>query len=86
MTAVLAIETSTPACSVALNLGERLISRYSEEPRSHTRVVMSMVDAVLKEAGIKATALNGLAVTLGPGSFTGLRIGFAAVQGLAFGL
>jgi len=65
MTAVLAIETSTPACSVALNLGERLISRYSEEPRSHTRLVMSMVDEVLKEAGIKARALNGLAVTLG---------------------
>jgi len=86
MTAVLAIETSTPACSVALNLGERLISRYSEEPRSHTRLVMSMVDEVLKEAGIKARALDGLAVTLGPGSFTGLRIGFAAVQGLAFGL
>jgi tRNA threonylcarbamoyladenosine biosynthesis protein TsaB len=47
---------------------------------------MSMVDEVLTEAGIKVTALNGLTVTLGPGSFTGLRIGFAAVQGLAFGL
>ena len=86
MAAVLAIETSTSACSVALNLGDRLISRYSEEPRSHTRLVMSMVDEVLKEAGLKARALDGLAVTLGPGSFTGLRIGFAAIQGLAFGL
>jgi tRNA threonylcarbamoyladenosine biosynthesis protein TsaB len=86
MTIVLAIETSTSACSVALNLAGRVISRYSEEPRSHTRLVMSMIDEVLTEAGIKVTALNGLAVTQGPGSFTGLRIGFAAVQGLAFGL
>ena len=86
MTAVLAIETSTPACSVALKWGGRLISRYSEEPRSHTRLIMSMVDEVLREAEIKVRALDGLAVTLGPGSFTGLRIGFAAVQGLAFGL
>lgn len=86
MTTVLAIETSTPACSVALSLGDTVISRYCEEPRSHTRLVMSMIDEVLKEAGIKAKDLDGLAVTLGPGSFTGLRIGFATVQGLAFGL
>lgn len=86
MISVLAIETSTPACSVALRMGDTVISRYCEEPRSHTKLVMSMVDEVLDQASIKATELNGLAVTLGPGSFTGLRIGFATVQGLAFGL
>ena len=86
MTPILAIETSTPACSVALRAGDAVISRYCEEPRSHTRLVMSMIDEVLGEAGIKPNQLDGLAVTLGPGSFTGLRIGFAAVQGLAFGL
>ena len=86
MTSVLAIETSTPACSVALRMGDTVISRYCEEPRSHTKLVMSMVDEVLAQASIKAADLNGLAVTLGPGSFTGLRIGFATVQGLAFGL
>ena len=86
MISVLAIETSTPACSVALRMGDAVISRYCEEPRSHTKLVMSMVDEVLDQASIKATELNGLAVTLGPGSFTGLRIGFATVQGLAFGL
>ena len=86
MTSVLAIETSTPACSVALRMGDTVISRYCEEPRSHTKLVMSMVDEVLGQASIKAADLNGLAVTLGPGSFTGLRIGFATVQGLAFGL
>lgn len=86
MTSVLAIETSTPACSVALRIGDTVTSRYCEEPRSHTRLIMSMVDDVLNEAGVKARQLSGLAVSVGPGSFTGLRIGFATVQGLAFGL
>jgi tRNA threonylcarbamoyladenosine biosynthesis protein TsaB len=86
MTSILAIETSTPACSVALRAGDAVISRYCEEPRCHTRLVMSMIDEVLGEADIKPNQLDGLAVALGPGSFTGLRIGFATVQGLAFGL
>jgi len=85
MTSILAIETSTPACSVALSVDGALFSRYSEEPRSHTRLIMSMIDEVLAEAGLKVADLDALAVTIGPGSFTGLRIGFATVQGLAFG-
>ena len=85
MTSILAIETSTAACSVALSVGESRFSRYSEEPRSHTRLIMAMVDAVLVEAGITVAMLDAIAVTVGPGSFTGLRIGFATVQGLAFG-
>jgi tRNA threonylcarbamoyladenosine biosynthesis protein TsaB len=85
MTSILAIETSTAACSVALSVGESRFSRYSEEPRSHTRLIMEMVDAVLVEAGITVAMLNAIAVTVGPGSFTGLRIGFATAQGLAFG-
>lgn len=85
MTSILAIETSTPACSVALSVGDARFSRYSEEPRSHTRLIMTMIDEVLAEGGLKVADLNALAVTIGPGSFTGLRIGFATVQGLAFG-
>lgn len=85
MTAILAVETSTPACSVALRLGDVIVSRYSEEPRSHTKLVMNMISDVLAEAGLSVQQLDMLAVTVGPGSFTGLRIGFAAVQGLAFG-
>ena len=85
MTSILAIETSTAACSVALSVGESRFSRYSEEPRSHTRLIMAMVDAVLVEACITVAMLDAIAVTVGPGSFTGLRIGFATAQGLAFG-
>lgn len=84
MTSFLAIETSSPACSVALQAGGLLISRYSEEPRSHTKLVMAMVNELLAEAKISVQQLNGIGVTIGPGSFTGLRIGFATVQGLAF--
>lgn len=85
MASILAIETSTTACSVALCVGESRFSRYSEEPRSHTKLIMAMIDAVLVEAGIAVAELDAIAVTVGPGSFTGLRIGFATVQGLAFG-
>ncbi|ETN91493.1 UGMP family protein [Gammaproteobacteria bacterium MOLA455] len=85
MASILAIETSTAACSVALSVGESTFSRYSEEPRSHTRLIMAMVDAVLLEAGIRVAMLDSIAVAVGPGSFTGLRIGFATAQGLAFG-
>lgn len=86
MTSILAIETSTPACSVALAVGDRRFFRYSEEPRSHTRLIMGMIDQVLAEAGIVTGDLDAIAVTIGPGSFTGLRIGFSTAQGLAFGL
>jgi tRNA threonylcarbamoyladenosine biosynthesis protein TsaB len=84
MTTILAIETSTPACSVALNIGDKRFSRYSEEPRSHTRLIMRMIDDVLREADLTVDQLDAIAVTIGPGSFTGLRIGFSTVQGLAF--
>jgi tRNA threonylcarbamoyladenosine biosynthesis protein TsaB len=84
MAVLLTIETSTPACSVALQVDDRLVSRYSEVPRSHTQLVMSMVDEVLSEAQVKINQVDAIGVTVGPGSFTGLRIGFATVQGLAF--
>lgn len=84
MAALLTIETSTLACSVALKVNGRLVSRYSEVPRSHTRQVMPMVNEVLNDAQIKIDQIDAIGVTVGPGSFTGLRIGFASVQGLAF--
>lgn len=84
MTAILAIETSTPACSVSLAVGQKVFSRCCFEPRSHTRLIMQMIDAVLSDAELSVSDLDALAVTVGPGSFTGLRIGFSVAQGLAF--
>ena len=86
MTPILAIETSTEACSVALRMTEGDIFRYAQESRSHTKLVMPMIEGVLSEASLRVSDLEALTVSIGPGSFTGLRIGFAAIQGLAYGL
>lgn len=83
---MLALETATSACSVALSHGAKVYFRYSEETRSHSQLAMRMIDAVLTEAGSDIGHVDSLGVTVGPGSFTGLRIGFAIVQGLAFAM
>jgi tRNA threonylcarbamoyladenosine biosynthesis protein TsaB len=85
MTTILAVDTSTEACSVALQIGDECIAKYADEPRSHSRLLMPMVQQVLAEAQIKVNQLDTIGVSIGPGSFTGLRIGFAAVQGMAYG-
>lgn len=85
MTTILAIETSTEACSVALSVDSEVLYRCANEPRSHTQQVIPMVQAVLAEAGETVSQLDAIGVSIGPGSFTGLRIGFAVTQGLAYG-
>jgi tRNA threonylcarbamoyladenosine biosynthesis protein TsaB len=82
---VLALDTATEACSVALIDGTALIGRYAEVGRGHAEEVLAMVDAVLREAGIPLSRLNGIAAGIGPGSFTGVRISVSVAQGLAFG-
>jgi len=84
MTSILAIETSTTACSVALQVANRTFARCSDKPRSHSKLLMSMVREVLVEADLQPNQLDAIGITVGPGSFTGLRIGFATVQGLAY--
>lgn len=83
---ILAVETATGACSVALSNGSETYTRYSEQARAHSELAMGMVDAVLAESRCNVLDIEGLGVTVGPGSFTGLRIGFSIVQGLAFAL
>ena len=85
MTTILAVDTSTEACSVALQIGDKTIAKFADEPRSHSRLLMPMVQEVLAEADIRVNQLDAIGVSIGPGSFTGLRIGFAAVQGMAYG-
>src|SRR5260370_31593337 len=81
---VLALDTATEACSVALLSGDEFISRTAEGGRSHAQQVLEMVEAVLAEAQVSLSMLNGIAASIGPGAFTGVRISVAVAQGLAF--
>jgi tRNA threonylcarbamoyladenosine biosynthesis protein TsaB len=80
----LAIDASTEACSVALQVNGKIYSRYDLCPQSHSLQLLPMVDEVLTEAGIKISQCDGLIFGRGPGSFTGVRIGVGVAQGLAF--
>lgn len=81
---LLTLDTSTTACSVALTVDEQLIAEYmlNISGRQSTRI-MEAVDTVLRHAGMTVKDLDGFGVALGPGSFTGLRVGLATVKGLA---
>lgn len=81
---VLAIDTATERCSVALKCDGRLIERSLDTARGHAELVLSMVDAVLEEGGVALAQLAGIAYGRGPGAFTGVRIAIGVVQGLSY--
>ena len=81
---LLTIQTATPAGSVALTVGEHLLGELLlDVRRPHGSWLLGAIEQLLKAAGMTATDLDGFGVTLGPGSFTGLRVGLATVKGLA---
>ena len=82
---LLALDTSTRSCSVAVVIGDRLAAEVSTvTPRTHSAHLMHMIGEALALAHLKPAEVDGFAVTVGPGSFTGLRIGLSTVKGLAF--
>jgi tRNA threonylcarbamoyladenosine biosynthesis protein TsaB len=82
---VLGIDTSTSCGSIGLVEGERILCEYSLEGKaSHSERVLKTVHRVLEDSNVAVGDVDGFAVSVGPGSFTGLRIGVSAAKGLAF--
>ena len=82
---LLGIDTSSLACSVALQHGDDIIERHEEQAREHTRLLVPMIRAVLEEAGLSTAGLDAIVLGNGPGSFIGMRIAASVAQGLAHG-
>lgn len=85
MTNILAIETSTAACSVALEFNGKVYNHYEVIPREHGKVLLLWINELLEKAGASLQDLDALAFGCGPGGFTGVRIGIGVIQGLALG-
>lgn len=82
---ILALETSTEYCSVALWQAGVVMQRLEKVGQKHSEVLMEMLDALLKEADCTIREMDGIAYGCGPGSFTGVRIACGVTQGLALG-
>ncbi len=83
---LLAVETTGELCSTALLFDENsFVEMNYLQKHIHSQKLVEMVDAVLKAADFRINNLKAIAISVGPGSFTGIRIGFSAVKGLAFG-
>lgn len=83
---LLAIETSTEACSVAVYADGQVIERHELAPRRHTQLVLPWAEQLLADAGLVKSQLDAIAVGRGPGAFTGVRLAIAITQGLALAL
>ena len=83
---LLAIETATEACSVAVLVDGDVIERFEIAPRRHTELALPWAEVLLAEAGIAKSQLDAIAVGRGPGAFTGVRLAIALAQGIALAL
>ncbi len=86
MTTLLAFETATEACSVALWIDGEVRERFEIAPRRHAELALPWADALLAEAGLARAQLDAIAVGRGPGAFTGVRLAIALAQGIALAL
>ncbi|MGD9326825.1 MAG: tRNA (adenosine(37)-N6)-threonylcarbamoyltransferase complex dimerization subunit type 1 TsaB, partial [Desulfobacterales bacterium] len=84
---ILALDTATQSCSVAIIDGEQLLAELTRaNVKTHSRHLMDLIETVCLAADLSVRDMDGFAVTIGPGSFTGLRIGISTIKGLAFSL
>ena len=84
---IFALDTATQSCSVAIiDDGSLLAEMTVVNRQTHSRHLMEFTDTILNAVHLKATDIDGFAVSIGPGSFTGLRIGISTIKGLAFSL
>jgi tRNA threonylcarbamoyladenosine biosynthesis protein TsaB len=81
---ILAIETSTQACSAALLCDAQVSQRYQVAPRGHGDLILGMIDQLLREADLTPTRLTAVAFGRGPGAFTGVRVAASVAQGIAY--
>ena len=87
MARILSIETSTSICSVAIHeQGELLALAEIKEPGAHAEKLLLLVDELFEKAGLSFADLDAVAVSQGPGSYTGLRIGVSTAKGIAYAL
>ncbi len=82
---ILALDTSTEACTAALLIDGTVSERYQVAPREHSRLILPMLQSLLDEAGLCLAQIDALAYGCGPGAFTGVRLSVSVAQGVAFG-
>ena len=86
MTNILAIETSSVYCSIGLAKNKEIYIEHSQEENTHGKNILGFIDNLLNKSQLKKEEIDLIALSVGPGSFTGLRVGCSVAQGLAFGL
>ncbi|MDR1896677.1 MAG: tRNA (adenosine(37)-N6)-threonylcarbamoyltransferase complex dimerization subunit type 1 TsaB [Prevotellaceae bacterium] len=83
---ILSIETGGDNCSVALSKGAEIIAIKENKDREHSKYLSVFTDEIIKASGLQYTDIDAVAVSKGPGSYTGLRIGVATAKGICYGI
>ena len=82
---ILAFDTSSEYCSIAISVGDEVLSQKAFAGKRHSELLLPMLHELLAQAELSLEKLDGIAFGAGPGSFTGLRVACGVAQGLAFG-